>query len=136
MHAKDKDQKVVLFNGIDPKDVAQGALGDCWLMAAIATLTEFPDDIRRLFLTKEYNPEGEYKMQLFDAPRNQWKVINIRDTSVPSSPKTCNLCVFCCTMQCEQKELCAHPNGNELWVMLLEKAFAQLAGSYANLNGS
>lgn len=32
-----------LFNdSINPKDVAQGSMGDCWLMAAIATLCERP----------------------------------------------------------------------------------------------
>ena len=31
--------------------------------------------------------------------------------------------------------LFARPNGNEIWVLLLEKAFAKLAGAYAHLDG-
>ena len=32
----------LLFNKIEPNDVCQGAVGDCWLMAAISAVAEFP----------------------------------------------------------------------------------------------
>lgn len=42
--------KAHLFeNGIKPSDVAQGALGDCWLIAAIACMAEFPGAIENCF---------------------------------------------------------------------------------------
>ena len=42
--------KMHLFdNGINPHDVAQGALGDCWLLAAMACMAEFPGAIENCF---------------------------------------------------------------------------------------
>jgi len=32
----------VLFDGVAPSDVLQGGIGDCWLVAAIACVCEFP----------------------------------------------------------------------------------------------
>jgi len=36
------DCGVVLFDKIEPNDVAQGKIGNCWLMASISALAEFP----------------------------------------------------------------------------------------------
>ena len=44
--------------GIEPDDLCQGAVGDCWLVAALACASEYPDCIRNVFRTKEYNPRG------------------------------------------------------------------------------
>ena len=38
-------------NGIEPMDIAQGKLGDCWLLSALAALAEDPETIRNCFLT-------------------------------------------------------------------------------------
>jgi len=39
------DSGVVLFDKIEPNDVSQGKIGNCWLMAAISALAEFPEFI-------------------------------------------------------------------------------------------
>ena len=50
------EQGIALIrDGITAEDVAQGALGDCWLLSAFACLTEFPGTIENLFVTKEIN---------------------------------------------------------------------------------
>ena len=36
----------VLFEGIEPNDVAQGMIANCWLMAAISAITEFGDFVK------------------------------------------------------------------------------------------
>ena len=47
---KPKKPVMHLFeNGIIPSDVVQGKLGDCWLMAAIACMAEFPGAIENCF---------------------------------------------------------------------------------------
>ena len=45
-----------LFSGgVEPADIGQGQLGDCWLMTALACLSEFPGAIQSIFETEEYN---------------------------------------------------------------------------------
>jgi hypothetical protein len=45
---------------------AQGTLGDCWLMSAIAAVAEFEDVVRETFVTEEVNAEGKYTVKLFE----------------------------------------------------------------------
>jgi len=54
-----------VFNG-DPKpgDVAQGMLGDCWLISALAVLAERPQLIRNVMISDELNPHGAYGVKL------------------------------------------------------------------------
>eukprot|EP00451_Oxyrrhis_marina_P022342 CAMPEP_0204359172 /NCGR_PEP_ID=MMETSP0469-20131031/37057_1 /ASSEMBLY_ACC=CAM_ASM_000384 /TAXON_ID=2969 /ORGANISM="Oxyrrhis marina" /LENGTH=407 /DNA_ID=CAMNT_0051347157 /DNA_START=260 /DNA_END=1479 /DNA_ORIENTATION=- len=117
-----------LFEGkIEPKDIAQGALGDCWLLAAMACVAEHDGAIEALFLTKEVDPRGKYFLRLFDPAKEKWVRLVI-DDFIPCDAELWDK---------EQKAapLFTRPNGNELWVVLLEKAFAKLCGSYANLEG-
>ena len=54
-----------LFNeSIDPNDINQGALGNCWFLASIASVAENPALIRRLFITQEYNEKGLYQLRI------------------------------------------------------------------------
>lgn len=49
-----------VFKSIEPNDIIQGNLSDCWLLCGIASLAERPALIERLFLTKKYNETGIY----------------------------------------------------------------------------
>ena len=42
---------VVFDNGIAPDDIVQGALGNCYFLACLSSLAEFPDHVKDLFLT-------------------------------------------------------------------------------------
>jgi len=65
-------KKVHLFRGnIDCNDVCQGQLGDCWLIAAIAAIAEHPGVINSLFLTREIDPRGKYKIRLYDGAHHE-----------------------------------------------------------------
>ena len=103
--------------GIDAGDVAQGQLGDCWLIAAFACMAEHPGLLRRCFLTKRRSPTGRYRVRLFDPQGKRWRTISV-DENIPIWRSSRSL-------------LFAQPQGRELWVVILEKAFAKMMGTCA-----
>lgn len=112
---------------ITPEDICQGSLGDCWLLAAFSCLAVHDGAIQSRFITKEYDPRGKYKVRLFDVQEDKWKTIVV-DDYIPVD-------AACWENDKIAKPKFSKPNGNELWTMILEKAFAKLCGSYANLEG-
>ena len=83
----------------------------------MAALTEFPKLIYQIFRSKEINQEGFYEIVLFID--GEWQIIFV-DDYFPVIKGTKNFPF-------------ARPNGNELWVILLEKAWAKVNGGYANI---
>lgn len=51
------------FPTVQPADILQGGLGDCWLMAGMASVAMYPHLIRQIFQQREYNPVGKYKLR-------------------------------------------------------------------------
>ena len=102
-------KRMQLFNGIEPQDIAQGRLGDCWLLASIAALAEHPSAVRRLFVNHEINDRGKYQVRLYNPVKGKFQIITI-DDYIPVVNGT---------------PMFAKPRGGEIWVCLLEKAFAK-----------
>lgn len=101
---------------IEPSDILQGNLGDCWFLCAVSCLAENPSLVERLFLTKEYNEEGIYRVKLFK--NGEWMEIVV-DDYFPCLPNG--------------GPIFSRGHGNELWVLILEKVFAKIHGSYKNI---
>jgi hypothetical protein len=109
---------VIFDDTISAEDVCQGALGDCYLLAAFATLCERKVFIQNCFLTTTYNPYGKYKLRFYDLKAKRYVVIVI-DDYIP-----CNN---------NKKPIFTKFNGHEMWPLLLEKAYAKFKGNYHNI---
>ena len=112
----EKPQIQVFDKTIEPADIKQGALGDCWFMSALASLAERPSLVDRLFITKHYSAEGIYRVKL--CKNGEWVFVTLDD-------------YFPCYV--DGGPIFSRANGTELWVLLLEKAYAKLHGSYMAL---
>jgi hypothetical protein len=100
---------------IEPSDLKQKSLGDCYFISALAALAEFPYLIHQIFRTKKVSQNGYYEIVLF--LDGEWQVITLDDHFIVSSGT--NDLEF------------STPNGNEIWVPLLEKAWAKINSGYA-----
>ena len=54
-----------VYDTIEPDDMKQGILQDCYFASALSSIAEYPERIRKMFLTKEVNSAGCYAVQLF-----------------------------------------------------------------------
>ncbi|CAN0887743.1 Calpain-type cysteine protease DEK1 [Linum grandiflorum] len=113
------DASPCLFSGpANPSDVCQGRLGDCWFLSAVAVLTEV-SKISEVIITPEYNEEGIYTIRF--CIQGEWVPVLVDDWIPCESPG--------------KPAFATSRKGNELWVSLLEKAYAKLHGSYEALEG-
>eukprot|EP01064_Diplonema_japonicum_P029309 TRINITY_DN4707_c2_g2_i1.p1 TRINITY_DN4707_c2_g2~~TRINITY_DN4707_c2_g2_i1.p1 ORF type:complete len:976 (+),score=241.37 TRINITY_DN4707_c2_g2_i1:55-2928(+) len=113
-----KDETPALFVGtVEPEDIDQGSLGDCYLLSALACLSEFEPLVQAIFdESQDYNL-GIYRATLC---KNGWWHTIVMDSYLPTNG----------AMPCFAKN---REEPNELWVALLEKAYAKLHGSYASI---
>ena len=55
--AKKAGNPLSLFgtNGVSPNDIAQGALGNCWILSAAGSMAEVPGRVENIFINLEDN---------------------------------------------------------------------------------
>lgn len=105
--------------GIGPNDINQGGLGDCYFLAVLSSLAEVPERIADMFVTKDLNAAGIYMVKFYI---NGIQHPVIVDDHLPCSGRS-------------GKPAFATSQDAELWVSILEKAWAKLHGSYARTEG-
>lgn len=70
-----------IFQGkIEPLDIKQGILQDCYLLASLAALAERPDRIYNLFLEKEINESKYFSVRMIF--KGKWVVVDM-DEYIP-----------------------------------------------------
>ena len=112
-----KTQNYQIFHDkIEAADIIQGGLGDCYFLSAIASLCKFPELVEKLFLFKEKSLDRCYGIYL--RKNGAWKLILV-DDYVP------------CFGGSKKQFAFSSAHEKEMWVVLLEKAWAKICGSYA-----
>ena len=51
--------------GVIPNDIAQGDLGNCWIINSFSALAEYPDRIYNIFHNTEKSEQGYYALNMY-----------------------------------------------------------------------
>ena len=104
--------RIGIAREIQPKDIIQGSVGDCYFLSSIASIISiYPQLIAQKFLFDK-NPSNYYAIKLFID--GEWKVIKT-DDRFPCKGST---------------PVYAKPHTQQIWVMLLQKCWAKVFGSF------
>ncbi len=104
---------------IDPNDVEQGAIGDCYFMSAIAAVAQAnPQAIKNLI---KDNGDGSYDVTLYSKKDK----LSLTPTIVKVKPQF--------PVDAAGKPVYAGAGDKEVWVMIMEKAYAKLNGTYNDI---
>uniref|UniRef100_A0A7S3D477 Calpain catalytic domain-containing protein n=1 Tax=Palpitomonas bilix TaxID=652834 RepID=A0A7S3D477_9EUKA len=112
------EEPKLFVEGVEPGDVIQGALGDCWFLGALSTVATKQEKLQNLF-TNAAKYRKDYGVVTLRFYKNgKWKEVVI-DDRIP------------CMNNKPLYARCKDPN--EIWVLLVEKAYAKLHHSYEQL---
>eukprot|EP00301_Raphidiophrys_heterophryoidea_P000205 c10106_g1_i1.p1 GENE.c10106_g1_i1~~c10106_g1_i1.p1 ORF type:complete len:691 (+),score=163.56 c10106_g1_i1:113-2185(+) len=113
----------VFQDGINPDDIQQGLVGDCYFLAALGAIAVRPELIDQL-IVEEHADVGIYGVKFFRMGR--WETVIIDD-------------LFPCSQESDSGKWTplfaryTEPE-KEIWMMLAEKAWAKFHGSYQVIN--
>ncbi len=108
----------VFHEGIEVGDILQGKICDCYFLSVLGSLCKFPELIEELFYFKEKTKEHLYGIYFYI---NGNKKLVLIDDYLPY-------------IGTEFKQFAmSKSNDNEIWVALIEKAWAKVNGNYIRI---
>jgi Calpain family cysteine protease len=119
-----KDKKCLNYffgtQGINPFDIQQGMLGDCWLLSGLATLASREDRLTKIFMNKDIKYPADGLIGVRVRVLNRPMFITIDDFIPVISTRTMGDVPIFARGSADQ----------DYWGALAEKAFAKLYGNY------
>lgn len=126
-------------HAFSPNDVRQGSIGDCYFLASLMAVAHTTPDLLKKAITK--NNDGTYTVKLYitkETGRWFWKGEKLVAQNVIIYPTFPLEADGTDTANPDANSVPAHAwtastDESELWVRLIEKAYALLIGSYAEI---
>jgi hypothetical protein len=132
-------------DGFNSSDVVQGANGDCWFIAAVATICSNPELMKKVCVEKDeecgiygfvFYRDGEWIWTVvddnlylthsdFDALGDRYDPTGTKEAKYKKNQQTGSEALYFAS--------CA--DENETWLPLLEKAYAKVHGDYDSIAG-
>jgi len=53
------------ISSVNPQDINQGYIGNCWIMAAMSAIAEIPGRVDDIFVNDGYSDSGIYAVQMY-----------------------------------------------------------------------
>ena len=117
---------VILPEKIDSSNFNQGYIGDCYFISCVNALSRIPQLLNFIMRLPSKIVKNKVETNLFTVNffiDGEWKIVNIKDS-------------FPCYKNGNKYELIGvKPKSNELFMMILEKAWAQINGGYDQIEG-
>ena len=110
----------IFHEGATVDDIIQGSLGDCYFLSVLGSLCNIPKLIEKLFYSKNLTKSKNHQYGINFYINGIWKLILI-DDFFPARNTSFKKFAF------------AYSTSEEIWVPLLEKAWAKLNGCYAKV---
>ena len=108
----------VFHDGIAVEDIVQGKICDCYFLSVLGSLCKFPELIDKLFYFKEKTKEHIYGIYFYI---NGNKKLVLIDDYLP------------CVGTGFKQFAMSKSEENEIWVALIEKAWAKVNGNYIRI---
>ena len=115
---KDFEEYSVFLEGANIYNIEQRNIGDCYFFSAVGSLCSYPDFFYKLFHIKERSKEHLYGIYLY--LNGKWKLV-LLDDYFPYKECIFKEFYFSCSLE------------SEIWVSLIEKAWAKVNGCYARI---
>jgi len=100
---------------IEVDDIHQGIIGNCYFLSALSAVAEYKNRFDSIFVSKVRSTNGAYQLRI----------------NIQGKPKIITIDDYCIVYKDNEQFAGATSGQGEIWVQVLEKAWAKANGSYA-----